>query len=40
MVGMKGDSVGILEVDAVTVDPIFVDTTSKKSVRFSAWISV
>ncbi len=40
MVGMKGGSVGILEVDAVTVDPMFADTTSNKSARLAAWMSV
>ena len=40
MVRMKGSLVGILEVDAVTVDPIFADTASKKSARFAAWMSV
>ena len=39
-VGMKGGSVGILEVKSVIEDPIFADAASRKSARLVTWISV
>ena len=40
MVGMKGGSTRILEVDVVTVDPMFSDMASKNSERLAAWMVV
>ena len=37
---MKGGSVGIIELDAITEDPRVVDVDSHKSVKFEATIVV